>query len=316
MAVRVEEKHMTQGNELLALEASEGFVMTPYLERIVQRTLAYLEAGYPVHLSGPAGTGKTTLALHLAALRGRPIVLLYGDEDFGSSDLTGRDKGVVSRRVVDNFVRSVLKTEESVRSQWVDHRLTTACKNGATLVYDEFSRSHAEANNALLSILQEGLLALPGGRNGGYVKVHPQFRAILTSNPDEYAGVYTPQSALLDRMITFHMAAPECQTEVEITRARSGLSQQEAERIVALVAAARQRMSGTARTSLRMSIMIARLVRHCSARVSPEDGIFAQVCADVLGAELGQRERLREIFDEVFVPGGPEKVRHAYANLA
>jgi len=37
---------------------------------------------------------------------------------------------------------------------WVDNRLTTACANGNTLIYDEFNRSRPEANNALLSVLE------------------------------------------------------------------------------------------------------------------------------------------------------------------
>ena len=44
-------------------EPSSGFVTTPFVENITQRALTYLQAGYPVHFSGPAGTGKTTLCL-------------------------------------------------------------------------------------------------------------------------------------------------------------------------------------------------------------------------------------------------------------
>ena len=38
--------------------------------------------GYSIHLKGPSGTGKTTLALHLADLLARPIMLLFGDDEF------------------------------------------------------------------------------------------------------------------------------------------------------------------------------------------------------------------------------------------
>lgn len=305
---------MANGKEVLRVEAGEGFVATGFTEGITRRAMAYLEAGYPVHLSGAAGTGKTTLAMHLAALRGRPVVLVYGDEEFGSSDLTGRDKGFVSRRVVDNFVRSVLKTEESVSSQWVDHRLTTACKSGATLVYDEFSRSRAEANNALLSILEEGILALPGGRNGGYVPVHPEFRAVFTSNPDEYAGVYTPQSALLDRMITIQLDGCDTETEVRITSSRSGLALEDARKVVALVAAARQAMNGAACPSLRASIMIARIASTRGVQVARHDPVFREICADVLGPALGGETRLAEFIKETLTP--LKEVQDACANQA
>ena len=44
------------------------FVKTPFISEIVDRAMSYIQAGYPVHFRGPAGTGKTTLAMHLASL--------------------------------------------------------------------------------------------------------------------------------------------------------------------------------------------------------------------------------------------------------
>jgi nitric oxide reductase NorQ protein len=99
---------------VLRVQRREDFVLTSAVETLAKRAYAYLEAGFPVHLSGQPGTGKTTMAMHLAATRGRSVVLIYGDEEFGTSDLVGSEKGVSSKRVVDNFIRSVLKTEESI----------------------------------------------------------------------------------------------------------------------------------------------------------------------------------------------------------
>lgn len=287
---------MADRQTVLHVEAGEDFVVTPFIERVCQRALAYLETGYPVHFSGPAGTGKTTLAMHLAGLLGRPVMLIYGDEEFGSSDLLGGEKGVVSRRVIDNFIRSVLKTEETVRSQWVDQRLTTACKNGYILVYDEFSRSHAETNNALLSILEESVLALPAGRDGtSYLHVHPEFRAIFTSNPDEYAGVYTPQSALLDRMITIRLGNYNRDTEIAITRAKSGLSLEDAQKIVDLVRTVRNEASIGTKPSIRACIMIGQILRHRQTRVEPDDPVFLETCLDVLSPSLVGNGRMQQI---------------------
>jgi len=270
---------------VLRLEPRDDFVITQHIESICKRSLAYLEAGYPVHLSGPAGIGKTTLAMHLAGLLGRPAMIIYGDEEFGSSDLLGGDKGVMSKRLVDNFIHSVLKTEENVKSMWVDQRLTTACKNGYTLVYDEFSRSHAEANNALLSVLEEGLLALPEGTRGdSYIPVHPEFRAIFTSNPDEYAGVYTPQSALLDRMITIKLGFYDFETEVAIAAAKSEASQADARKIVKIVRALREATDSTIQPTIRASIMISQILRHRQGKIRLDDPIFMETCLDVLGA--------------------------------
>ncbi|MCL5103272.1 MAG: gas vesicle protein GvpN, partial [Armatimonadetes bacterium] len=51
----------------LSVHPRSDFVETPTVQAMTQRALAYLEAGFPVHFQGPAGTGKTTLALHVAA---------------------------------------------------------------------------------------------------------------------------------------------------------------------------------------------------------------------------------------------------------
>ena len=118
-----------------------------------------------------------------------------------------------------------MKTEENVSKTWVDHRLTNACKYGFTVIYDEFNRSRPEANNVLLGILEERLLEMPVGReNEGFLNVHPAFRAIFTSNPEEYAGVHKTQEALLDRMITITVGQYDRETEVRITAAKSGSS--------------------------------------------------------------------------------------------
>jgi gas vesicle protein GvpN len=198
----------------------------------------------------------------------------------------GREKGILSKKVIDNFIHSVLKTEESVRTQWVDNRLTTACKNGCTLVYDEFSRSRPEANNVLLAILEEGVLALPESCNGdSYMQVHPDFRAIFTSNPEEYAGVHKTQDALLDRMITIELANYDRETEIAIAAAKSGLSEVEARKIVTIVDKFRQSGVNNYRPTLRACIMIAKVMAGRGGKVSVDDSLFLATCMDVLGSD-------------------------------
>src|SRR6185312_4516518 len=109
---------------ILSLKQRPDFVQTPCVRSLGDRAMCYLQAGYPVHFSGPAGTGKTTMAMHVAAQIGRPVVLIGGQ------------LGYRSTRVVDNFIHSVMKTEENVSKTWVDHRLTNACKFGFTVIYD------------------------------------------------------------------------------------------------------------------------------------------------------------------------------------
>lgn len=278
---------MAQRHTVLRLEPRGDFVLTPAIEGICRRAMAYLDGGYACHFSGPAGTGKTTLALHVASLRKRPVMLLFGNEEFGTSDLVGGEKGMFSSKVIDNFIHSVVKTEESHRTQWVDNRLTTACKHGYTLVYDEFSRSRPEANNVLLTILEEGILALPESQYGdAYMRIHPDFRAIFTSNPEEYAGVHKTQNALLDRMITIELGHYDRETEIAITRARAGLNAPSAEKIVDLVREFRKLGVSNYRPTVRACIMVGRVVQLRGGEARADDPIFVETCLDVLGGEI------------------------------
>jgi nitric oxide reductase NorQ protein len=218
------------------------FVETKYIKDITNRTLSYIKAGFPVHFRGVSGTGKTTLAMHVANRIGRPVVMIHGDEEFTSSDLVGGEHGYRFRKVVDRFVSRVLKVEEDMVKRWVDNRLTVACKYGFTLIYDEFTRSRPEANNILLSILSEKVMDLPGRRGGEepYLRVHPDFTPIFTSNPEEYAGVHRSQDALRDRMITMDLDHFDYDTEVYITRAKSKLAKKHSETIVNIVRGLRE----------------------------------------------------------------------------
>lgn len=285
------------GSDNVVPEASEAFVATPEVQGLAERALMYLRAGYPVHFSGPAGTGKTTLALHVVSRLGRPVTLIHGDDEFGSSDLLGSDQGYRKSKLIDNFIHSVLKTEEEMRTLWMDNRLTTACRNGDTLVYDEFTRSRPEANNALLSVLGERILNLPKLRRSGegYLEVHPEFRAIFTSNPEEYAGVHKTQDALMDRLITISTGHYDRATEIAITVARTGLREVDAEVIVDIVREIRGIGVNNHRPTIRACIAIGRiLVTSGYTPARWDDSLFRLVCRDVLNTDTAKVTRQGE----------------------
>ncbi len=280
---------------VLSVRPSSDFVETPAIGEVTQRALAYLAAGFPIHFRGPSGTGKTTLALHVAAQLGRPVMLIIGDEEFATSDLTGGRYGYRYRRVVDHFVHSVLKLEEDATQRWVDNRLTTACREGFVLVYDEFTRSRPEANNVLLSVLEERLLVLPAAsREDTYIKVHPAFRAIFTSNPREYAGVHEAQDALSDRLVTMDLDYYDRDTEIGIAAARSGLPLEDVTKIVDIVRDFRASGEYDQVPTMRACIIIGRVAAMQGVPISFRDPRFVNICLDVVESKTDFTMQARE----------------------
>jgi nitric oxide reductase NorQ protein len=267
-----------------------NFVETKFVKEITDRALAYIRAGFPVHFRGASGTGKTTLAMHVTSKIGRPVVMIHGDEEFSTSDLVGGEYGYRMRKVIDNFIHSVLKTEEDMIRRWMDNRLTVACKYGFTLIYDEFTRSRPEANNILLSVLQEKMLDLPAARGDGenYLEVDPEFTAIFTSNPEEYAGVYRSQDALRDRMVTLDLDHFDEETEVAITAAKSGLSRRDAQKIVRVVRALRESGVCEYAPTIRGPIMIAKTLKVLNGSVGAGNELFRKLCLDILASETSR----------------------------
>ena len=278
-------------------------VMTPLVEGIIGRALIYSAAGFPINFIGPAGTGKTCLAMYVAAQIGRPVVIIHGDEELGTSDVVGGSYGFHRKKTVDRFNHLVRKTDDEMQARWVDNRLTVACKYGYTLIYDEFTRSRPEANNAFLSAIEEKTLDMPAGRGSeSFIRVDPRFTVIFTSNPSEYAGVHTAQDALKDRMITIKLGHYDRETEVAITTARSGLAKADVEKVVDLVRAYRAECNGNGRApSVRASIMIAKILSTYGACASAEDTNFIRTCVDVLGSP---------------VSNGSDKIEERVAHLA
>lgn len=275
-----------EGMTTLSPKARADFVQTDRVKSLTKRALAYLNAGYSVHFRGPAGTGKTTLALHTASLLERQAVMITGDEEMVTSNLVGTQHGYNYRKVVDRYIHTVTKVEESADKRWADHRLTTACREGLTLIYDEFTRSKAEANNVLLGVLEERLLVLPAqNQDQPYIKVHPDFRVIFTSNPQEYAGVHEAQDALGDRIVTIDVGHADHELEVAVAAARSGLVKAKVVPIVDLVREFRETGEYDQTPTLRSTIMICRMVAQEKLNPSIEDLYFVQICLDVLGSK-------------------------------
>jgi len=270
----------------------EHFVNGPDVKRLSDRIKIWLKAGYPVHLIGPTGCGKTSLAMHTAKELGRPVVWINGDESITTTDLIGGYSQIEQESLRDKYIHNVLKSNDVLKADWIDNPLAIACKYGYTLVYNEFSRTKPTSNNVLLSVFEEGILELPTKfGEERYIKVHPDFRAILTSNSIEYAGVHKPQDALLDRLVSLYMDFYSYETEVNIVLEHTAVSRENAKKIVGIVRAMRERLPESQKPGTRACIMIGDGLKA----VNGHQGIkLDQICMDVMAAKTGSSMELQE----------------------
>ena len=270
----------------------KNWVETNSIKAMKQKVKNWLSLKYPIHLIGPTGCGKTILALQVAKELGRPVVWINGDESVSTTDLIGGYSQVETTTLRDKYIHNVFKDKDILKAEWVDNPLTLACKYGYTLVYNEFSRSKAVANNVLLSIFSEGILELPTQfGEERYVKVHPEFRVIFTSNSVEYAGVHQAQDALLDRMVGIHMDYYDQETEAKIIASQAGIKEAQALPIVNMVRSLRKKSQVGNHIGTRAGVMVAQALKL----TNKFDGATTkQLLADVISSKTKNIEHFNE----------------------
>ncbi|MFH1695211.1 MAG: gas vesicle protein GvpN [Candidatus Micrarchaeota archaeon] len=262
---------------------SKNFILTKSVEEYEDRAFLWLKAGYPIHIIGPTGCGKTALAVHIAEKLKKPVVWINGDEELTTHELIGGYSRIEMKSLRDKYIHNVYKTKDIIEPQWVHNPLALACQRGYTLIYNEFSRSKAEANNVLLSILEEGILELPTKfGEERYIKVHPEFNLILTSNNIDYAGVHKPQDALLDRIPAIHMDYYDEATEIQIAKAHSEISDKDAKKIVSIIRLLRKNLEGPEKPGTRPAIMIAKGIKLMNGI---NKNSFEQLCLDAIASK-------------------------------
>ena len=263
----------------------EHFVETNEVEKLKKRVKGWLSTNYPTHIIGPTASGKTTLAMAVAADLNKKIVWVNGSEAMSTEGLIGDYTKIKRETLKDKYIHNVHKSAENLSKEWVDNPLTVACKNGYTLVYNEFSRTEPVVNNILLSVFEEGVLELPIKHEGErYIDVHPEFNAILTSNSTEYAGIFKPQDALLDRIISIHMDYYKFETELEILKAHVDLSNSEAEKVVKIIRYLRENIEEPLGT---------RAIIQLGKGIKALNGVdITKICLDVLSSKTESKEEL------------------------
>lgn len=265
------------------LSRKDSFFEDDAIRSLLKRAETYVAAGTCLHLSGPAGLGKTTLAMRVAERIGRPVSFMTGNQWLDASDMIGREVGQSTRTVVDKYIQSVRRTDAETRADWRASILALSMQNGYTLVYDEFTRASSEANSVLLSVMEEGVLVTTDrASKRSYIEAHPDFRIILTSNPHDYVGVNGAPDALLDRMVTLSVPAPNAKTMAGIIALRSGLDPVTSTRIVALVQSVQQGDRTVHGSQLRAALAIARIAKYMKYTGAVGDDTLSMIATDVL----------------------------------
>jgi gas vesicle protein GvpN len=134
----------------------------------------------------------------------------------------------------------------------------------------------------------------------GYLRVNPDFTAIFTSNPEEYAGVYRSQDALRDRMITMDLEHFNRETEIKITKAKSGLSSKDCSKLIDVLRKLRE--SGVCEyvPTIRSAIMIGKTIRVRNGEVDKDDPIFKETALEILTSatsRIGSRNQQKKVKD-------------------
>jgi nitric oxide reductase NorQ protein len=272
-----------QASPWTGLARGRSFFVDDAIRALSEKAIFYAQAGACVHFRGMAGSGKTSLALHVAEALGRPVTFLAGNDWLTSSDFIGREIGQSSVAVVDRYVQSVRRTETMTRSEWGESALAAAMERGHTLVYDEFTRASPQANSTLLSVLEEGVLMITDAASDKTcVRAHPNFRVLLTSNPHDYVGVNSAPDAMLDRVLTLQIEEPSQDTLTGIVAQRSGLDAAAARRVVRLVQAVRCNTDVPTLGSMRTSLLIARILAFAPGGERARQDMLATIAADVL----------------------------------
>ncbi len=253
-------------------------------ERELRLILMAARVGRHVLLEGPVGVGKTLLARAVADHLGREFVRVDGDERITESKLIGYWDPP-----------SVLKMGY-VREAFVEGPLTRAALAGGVLFINELNRLPESAQNALLPVMDEGIIHVP---HLGILRAREGFLIIATQNPEESVGVTRLSEALRDRFVLVRLEYQSEEEEVEIVRLRASASEEVAETAVKIVRATREDPSIRRGGSVRSAIDLAALAEEMG--VSGVEG-WVEAALMVLPQRIevfGSQEEARSVVERI-----------------
>ena len=181
-------------------------VLYLFREDLLRKVLLWAAgvAGKNLLISGPTGSGKTSLAEEFCARTGRGFyrVACHGRLEF--SDLVGQ-----------------LTLLSDGSTSFVHGPLVRAMREGAVLAMDEFNFVPPAISGALNTVLDGGALLIP--QTGELIEPHPEFRIVATGNAVDrgddaasYAGTQRMNLAMIQRFLTMKVSYLEPLQEAQV----------------------------------------------------------------------------------------------------
>lgn len=274
-------------------EIEAGYTFRADLLRDVLAWWEFAPQGDGLFLTGPTGSGKSSLILQIAGRLNWPVRRITGHARLEFSDLAGRP---------------VIQTDGSMGFEYGP--LAHSMKEGSLFLIDEMDMLDPGVAAGLNGIVQGEPLTIP--ENGGEViKSHPDFRIVATGNTtgngDEgiYHGTSRQNEAFMDRFWIVHVDYPGEEDEEKILQSAISLTDDAIKQFVSTAGEIRRLfVEGAIEITLSTRVLLrwARLTQFFYA-VSKNDQSPVHYALDralLFRAEPETREAVHEVVQRIF----------------
>ena len=177
-------------------------------------------------ITGPTGSGKSSLVKYICAKLNRPFIRINMSGDVESATLFG------------------MLTAHSGGTHWKDGAITEACKYGAVCLVDEWELMPPEIAMGMQNLLEDGgylyLKEKPGTSIDRTVMPDAQFRLVFAGNTvgqgdttGAFSGVGIQNTATIDRFTnTIRLNYLDRNHEVKIITSKSNIAKDVADKMV------------------------------------------------------------------------------------